>query len=176
MIDVAYGFENLRVYHARVYGSSGGLRDKFEFESIRMIDRQVGWAQNARAVFLTNDWVFNDKVIWRTTNGGQSWTQVLCVSPAETGNISAFFRDSKTAWVAITDESTNVTIVRTRDCGASWSRSQLRQSHIVQDSCLSFTGTDQGWLMLIPDHGMNSSPGDLYRTRDRGARWRLVNS
>ncbi|PYK61634.1 MAG: hypothetical protein DME21_08545, partial [Verrucomicrobia bacterium] len=35
---------------------------------------------------------------------------------------------------------------------------------------------DEGWLMLIPDRAMNSSPGDLYRTRDGGAHWRKVNS
>ncbi len=146
------------------------------FESIHMIDRQIGWAQNARAVFLTNDWVFNDKAIWRTTNGGQSWIQVLRASPAETGNISAFFHDSKRAWVAVADESTNVTVFRTSDGGVSWSRSQLSQSSAIEDSCLSFTGADQGWLMLIPDHGMNSSPGDLYRTSDGGAHWQRVNS
>src|SRR5580704_5349098 len=82
-----------------------------QFDSIHMIDRDVGWAQNASAVFGTNDWVFNDKAIWRTTNGGKSWTQVLCASPADTGNISAFFLDSKRAWVAVADESTNVTIL-----------------------------------------------------------------
>lgn len=146
------------------------------FDSIHMIGRQNGWAQNAQAVLLTNDWVFNDKAIWRTTNGGQFWAQVLTASPAETGNISAFFRDSKRAWVAVAAESTNVTIFRTSDGGVSWSRSQLRKSHNIQDSCLSFTGTDQGWLMLIPDHGMNSSPGDLYRTGDGGAHWLRVNS
>src|SRR5437667_11507349 len=65
-----------------------------EFDAIHMIDREIGWAQNAGAVFLTNDWVFRDKAIWRTTNGGQSWTQVLCASPATTGTVSAFFLGS----------------------------------------------------------------------------------
>ncbi len=147
-----------------------------EFDSIHMMDQQIGWAQNARAVLLTNDWIFIDKAIWRTTDGGKSWTQVLSASPAETGNISAFFRDSRTAWVAVTDESTNVAIYRTSNGGVSWSRSQLCQSQMIQDSCLSFVGTDQGWLMLIPDHGMNSSPGYLYRTGDGGAHWQRVNS
>src|SRR6059036_3452411 len=70
-----------------------------ELDSIHMIDRQIGWAQNAGAVFLTNDWVFRDKAIWRTTNGGQSWTQVLCASPAKTGTVSAFFLGSTKGWV-----------------------------------------------------------------------------
>src|SRR5438094_1064989 len=147
-----------------------------ELDSIHMIDRQIGWAQNAGAVFLTNDWVFRDKAIWRTTNGGKSWTQVLCASPATTGTVSAFFLDSTKGWLAAADDSTNVTIFRTKDGGKSWTRSQLRAPQIIHDSCLSFTRADQGWLMLIPDHGMNSSLGDLYRTRDGGAHWRKVNS
>ena len=147
-----------------------------EFDSIHMVDRQIGWAQNARALFLTNDWVFKDKAVWRTTNGGGSWSQVLCASPAETGNICTFFHDSRIAWVAAADESTNVTIFRTTDGGRSWNRSQLRAPGIIQDSCLSFSGAHQGWLMLIPDHGMNSSPGVLYRTGDGGVHWQKVNS
>jgi hypothetical protein len=63
-------------------------------QSIHMIDRETGWAQNARAVLSTNHWIFNDKDVWRTTNGGGSWSQVLDASPAETGNICAFFQDS----------------------------------------------------------------------------------
>src|SRR5947207_2799864 len=146
-----------------------------EFDSIHIIDRENGWAQNPGAVFLNGDWIFNDKAVWRTTNGGRSWTPVLCASPAKAGNVSAFFRDSNTAWIGVADESTNVTIFRTRDGGASWSRSYLRQSQIIQNSCLSFSGTGEGWLMLIPDHGMNSSPGLLYQTGDGGADWRKVN-
>jgi photosystem II stability/assembly factor-like uncharacterized protein len=147
-----------------------------QFDSIHMIDRENGWAQNARAVLETNDWIFNDKAIWKTTNGGKSWKQVLDASPAETGNVSAFYQDSKTAWVAVADESTNVTVLRTIDGGQSWTRSQLHQSWIIYNTCLSFCGKGQGWLMLIPDHTMNSSPGDLYRTSDGGADWQMVNS
>jgi len=147
-----------------------------EYDSVHMIDRVNGWAQNAWAVLATNDWIFNDKAVWRTTNGGESWNQVLDASPAETGNISAFFQDSKTAWVAVANESTNVTVLRTTDGGQSWTRSQLHQSWIIDNTWLSFCGKDQGWLMLSPDHGMNSSPGILYRTGNGGADWQLVNS
>jgi len=148
-----------------------------QFDSIHMIDREIGWAQNVSATFETNDWVFHDKAIWRTTNGGKSWSQVLRASPAKTGNVSAFFLDSKTGWVAVADdESTNVTILRSEDGGRTWSRSQIRETQFIQDSWMSFPRADQGWLMLIPDHGMNSSPGDLYRTSNGGADWKLVNS
>ena len=147
-----------------------------EFDSIHMIDRENGWARNAQALLITNTWIFSDKAVWKTTNGGKSWNLVLDASPADTGNISAFFKDSKTAWVAVADESTNVTVLRTTDGGQSWTRSLLRQGWTIYDTCLSFSSKDQGWLMLIPDHGMNSSPGILYRTGNGGVDWQLVNS
>lgn len=146
-----------------------------EFDSIRMIDRDNGWAQNAPVVWGTTDWVFNDQAIWRTTNGGKSWRQVLRAMPEKSGFVSAFFRDSKSAWVAAADDSTNAIFFRTTNGGTSWVRSELRQSYYIQNSCLSFCGADDGWVMLIPDHGMNSSPGDLYRTGDGGANWRKIN-
>jgi photosystem II stability/assembly factor-like uncharacterized protein len=147
-----------------------------QFDSIHMIDRENGWARNARAVLITNTWIFNEKAVWKTTNGGKSWNPVLDASPADTGNISAFYQDSKTAWVAVADESTNVIVFRTTDGGRSWIRSLLSQDWTIFDTCLSFSSKDQGWLMLIPDHGMNSSPGILYRTGNGGADWQLVNS
>ncbi len=150
-----------------------------EFDSTHMVDRNNGWAQNHSPVGRTNDWVSTDTGICKTTDGGKSWKQVLCARPANLqGNVSAFFRGSKMAWVAAIDDSpsTNVILFRTTDGGGSWTRSRLSQSEYIQDSCLSFAGAEDGWLMLIPDHGMNSSPGALYRTSDRGAHWRLVNS
>ncbi len=151
---------------------------ELEFGAIHMIDRKNGWAENLSPVWSTNDWVSRDKAIWKTADGGQSWDQVLCASPANLwGNISAFFQNSKKAWVAVTAvESTNVTVFRTMDGGRTWTKDQVRHPGAVQDSSIWFCGAEDGWLMLIPDHGMNSSPGALYRTSDRGAHWRLVNS
>src|SRR2546425_10139552 len=101
-----------------------------ELDSIHMIDRESGWAQNVRMVFRTNDWVPNARAIFRTRNGGESWENV---SPAGLGDsVASFFRDSVTAWIAtVFDEGTNVTILRTRDGGRSWIRSALHQSHPV---------------------------------------------
>jgi photosystem II stability/assembly factor-like uncharacterized protein len=72
-----------------------------------------------------------------------------------------------------------VTILRTADGGKSWTHADLCQPQYIQyiqDCFMSFPDTDKGWLMLIPDHGMNSMPGDLYQTDDGGANWQLINS
>jgi photosystem II stability/assembly factor-like uncharacterized protein len=149
-----------------------------EFKSIHMIDRENGWGQNATTIFKTNDWAFEENAILKTTNGGQSWKSVLCASPDD--DVASFFYDTNTAWVAaVFDESSNVTILCTTDGGKSWTHADLCQPQSIQyiQGCfLSFPDTDNGWLMLIPDHGMNSMPGDLFRTDDGGANWQLVKS
>jgi len=154
------------------------LGDFYHGNPLHMIDRENGWAQTMLRVFKTNDWVFNDNAILRTTNAGKTWTRTLCAD--ENDEMSAFYYDANTAWVAaVFDESSNVTILRTADGGNSWTHADLCQPQYIQyiqDCFLSFPDTDKGWLMLIPDHGMNSMPGDLYRTDDGGANWQLINS
>lgn len=41
---------------------------------------------------------------------------------------------------------------------------------------IAFTDAQHGWLMIEPDHGMNSSPGQLFATTDGGASWFQVAS
>ncbi len=144
-------------------------------QSIHMVDSENGWAQEAGAILRSNTWEFGNNAIMSTTNGGLSWNCVLRTSPKD--KLAPFFYDSETAWVAdVFDEATNMTLFRTRAGGRSWLRSELHQSYNIMDACLAFPDKDVGWLMLIPDHGMNSSPGDLYRTDDSGAHWQQVNS
>jgi photosystem II stability/assembly factor-like uncharacterized protein len=149
-----------------------------ELDSIRMVDRKNGWAQTAPVVFRANDWQFDGTAILRTTDGGKSWKSVLSAGPND--KLTSCFYDSKTAWITAVfnyDETTNrVAIFRTRNGGRSWISTELPQPHPIMDLCLSFPDTHAGWLMLIPDHGMNSSPGYLYRTDDGGVNWRQVNS
>jgi photosystem II stability/assembly factor-like uncharacterized protein len=52
----------------------------------------------------------------------------------------------------------------------------LTGPYTVQDSELSFPAANQGWILLIPDHGMNSMPGYLYGSDEYGGNWQLVNS
>ncbi|MGA2555838.1 MAG: hypothetical protein ABSG04_06135 [Verrucomicrobiota bacterium] len=149
-----------------------------EFDSIGMMDRKNGWALNARAVIRSIDWVFGDKAILKTADGGRSWKSVL--SAGRNDMMAPFFYDSRRAWVVTVfdyEQITNtVAIFRTSDGGRSWNRAELRQSQPIMDASLAFTDAHTGWLMLIPAHGMNSSPGYLYRTDDGGANWRKVNS
>lgn len=129
----------------------------------RMVDRNNGWARSTHAIL-------------KTTDGGNSWRTVLTVESEEP--MGSCFYDSKTAWAVtgIVDNATNATVYRTSDGGRSWAGTGVHLSAPIMSCFLSFPEVDKGWFMLIPDHGMNSSPGELYRTDDAGQNWRKVNS
>ena len=144
--------------------------------TIHMMDRKNGWAQNVTTLLLTNkNWVFEQNAILRTTNGGTSWKAVLCASPRH--SLTLFAYDKDTAWVTSDyDESGNVFVLRTIDGGRSWGCTELAGSDPVQDCELSFPTVNQGWILLMPDHGMNSMPGYLYTSAEYGLDWGTVNS
>lgn len=159
-----------------VFGNPDDYGDAFQREPPHMMDRQNGWAQTATSIYTNNDWMFNDNAILRTTDGGRTWKRVLCAD--KDVNMFVYFYDADTAWVASTfDDDTNITILKTMDGGQTWNRFQFSQSSPYVTECyLSFVSMDKGWLMVIPDHGMNSSPGYLYQTDNGGETWQPVNS
>ena len=138
-----------------------------------MTDRQNGWAENVATLFETNDWIFEQHAILRTTNGGASWKAVLYASPHDS---IASFIDDDTAWVAaVYDESTNVSVLQTSDGGQSWGRLELAVPYAVEACELSVPTPYQARLLLMPDHGMNSMPGYLYGFSEE-AEWQQINS
>ncbi len=148
-----------------------------DLQSIHMIDRKNGWALTGSRRVSADNWRLHNDILLRTTDGGKSWKTVL----ATTGSwqhLAPCFYDSKTAWAAAYDEeaTTNLAMFRTTDGGRTWKQSPLSQPHILMNCSLSFPSTDKGWLMVIPDHGMNFDPGDLYETTNGGASWQLINS
>lgn len=143
-------------------------------DPLHMMDRKNGWTQ-------TVGWTQNASAVFRTTNGGKSWRRVLtAATPGE--ELDSYFHDARTAWVArIPENHTNVTFCQTTNGGNSWGQAAFNQdpayaSSDVGDCIFSFPGENHGWLMLIPERAMNSAPGDLYETDNRGESWRHVNS
>ncbi len=145
----------------------------FQINEIHMLDRQNGWAQNVDPIFKTNDWVFDEKVILKTTNGGRSWKIVL--HPGMDDNIGSDFLDVDTAWVAVANDTTNMIIFRTTDGGESWKSATLSHIDYLDWGFLSFPDRNRGWVLAMPDHGMNSMPGYLYGTKDGGVTWQPIN-
>jgi hypothetical protein len=146
----------------------------------------------------SNDWIFEQNAILRTTNGGAAWKAVLVASPKES---LASFYNGDFAWItAVYDESTNVSILKTIDGGKSWGNRELSVPYPVEDCEMSVPPEsreqsslaernietipasipvpDQEMLLLIPDHGMSSMPGYLYSSDEYeyGDTWELINS
>ena len=128
-----------------------------------MVDRNEGWARGTNAIL-------------KTVDGGNSWQKVLDTKQRQP--MGALFYDAKTAWavVGVIDDATNATVFHTTDGGRSWSSAEVSESGPIMACFVSFPDKKNGWLMLIPDHGMNSMPGELFRTEDAGKTWRHVNS
>jgi len=140
------------------------LRNGSSDQSIfRMFDHHTGWARGTNGVL-------------RTTDGGSSWQTVLRAAPREP--LGCFFYDANTAWVAvgIMDDATNATIFRTRDAGKTWQHAEISETSPILECLFSFPSRTNGWLMVVPDHAMNSEPGILYHSTDSGQTWQMVNS
>lgn len=137
--------------------------------SIHMIDRTTGWALGFGRVF-------------RTVDGGDRWVEV---TPEEVRDaerrayhgMAGEFLDGDAAWLAlITDEEPRLTVLHTGDGGRTWYAVRVENTapgHIYGAS-LDFIDRQQGWLMIEPEHGMSSCPGELYRTVDGGKHWSLA--
>jgi photosystem II stability/assembly factor-like uncharacterized protein len=147
-----------------------------------MIDAHHGWAIG------TKD---GHGVVLRTTDGGGTWADVTPAQvalgpescPGCPGRSSADFLNADVAWVALShpDGSKNewiMTVFKTTNGGATWTGSTVRSVFNNGDDLfapyLGFINANDGWLMVHPDHGMNSNPGELMSTSDGGASWREV--
>ncbi len=133
--------------------------------SLHMVDDRVGWATATGPLLL------------HTTDGGRHWADVT--PPGSGGVFSPVFLDAKRAWAATSREGNPVvTLCRTADGGRTWQTNTFAQafSSTVMGLDLAAADLTSGWLVVIPLHGMNSSPAALFRTGDGGAHWTQVAS
>jgi len=132
--------------------------------SLHMVDERNGWA-------LAN-WA-----LLHTTDGGRQWADV---TPPDSGGVfSPVFLDANRAWAAFSRQGNPVvTLCHTADGGRTWETNTFAQtfSSTVMGLDLDAADLTSGWLVVIPLHGMNSSPAALFRTGDGGAHWTQVAS
>ncbi|MFZ5597583.1 MAG: WD40/YVTN/BNR-like repeat-containing protein [Bacillota bacterium] len=134
-------------------------------KSIQMVDENTGWAMDGRSLL-------------RTSDGGRNWADV---TPPGAGKavrgLELEFLDASTAWVAVSSDSKpQLTIFRTADSGRNWSGTvvEKKSGGNLYGAYLDFIDAKHGWLMIEPEHGMSSRPGELYQTGDGGDHWSLV--
>ncbi len=153
--------------------------------TIRMVDAQNGWA--IRYGETSGN-------LLRTTDGGRTWTDVT--PPGGSGDLGfgALLQPLGPAglWVATGGTAGNgvassVTIYRTTDGGANWQSTRVTTRYTngapVHPVSWSFTPgagdpmpmtVTRVWLMVSPEHTMNSEPGELLVTSDSGQTWSEV--
>jgi photosystem II stability/assembly factor-like uncharacterized protein len=137
--------------------------------TIHMIDAQVGWGQNGRAVV-------------RTANGGRSWIDVTPgafrhagIAGGPAGMPGAFFLNANDAWLAVTSGqdlyNARITVYRTTDGGRHWQAATVPATGLATPS---FANGRDGWLFVSKGPGAGQNPYILLRTVDGGAHWRVV--
>ena len=141
-------------------------REPFAPSSIKMITGTAGWALNGYHLIRTRD-------------GGNQWEDITLPGKiANPRDIITEFLDDNTAWLATSAEKgSGVTVFRTGDGGRSWMSASVPAESTGSELILlslNFIDSEHGWLMVQPEHGMNSSPGQLFATTDGGAAWSQI--
>jgi len=142
-----------------------------------MFDANMGWA-------IGGPIHIGDHVL-RTSDGGQTWTDVTPPEPASPPETPAraigYFLDEQTAWVAYSyfngGEASGV-VWRTTDGGQTWQASALVNWADAGDyfdpTDMQFLDGQNGFLLVHLGVGLSHDYVSLYRTRDGGANWERV--
>lgn len=133
--------------------------------SIWMVDENTGWAMDGRRLL-------------RTSDGGRNWADVTPPGVAKDARgLELEFLDASTAWLAVSSDSQpQLRVFRTTDGGRNWSGTAVEKKSggNLYGAYVDFIDAKYGLLMIEPEHGMSSRPGELYQTDDGGANWSLV--
>lgn len=138
-------------------------------ESFKAVTVQ-GISRAAEPFFVTRDigWMTNYRFLYRTIDGGGSWTKVDL--PGEIFVRSLFFSDVQNGWIG----GLKGEIYRTTDGGQSWRKHQTALDYRIHQ--LVFVDGLHGWAnayVYDPTSGRRSA---LLRTTDGGENWELLSN
>lgn len=127
-------------------------------QGIRMIDELNGWVVTAQGLF-------------RTTDGGATWSDVTPPGAANVIQGNWFFLDAATGWF-LTPEGSKGTLYSTEDGGRRWAKEEVpfNMGHIY---FALVKGQRYGWVLKDYGPASGNHPVDVYMA-DSGRAWTLV--
>ena len=118
--------------------------------------------------------------LWTTTDGGIRWTRdrvpgVPASTPPAVGFQSA--RVGWVAWVTPAPRGNTLTVLRTMDGGAQWTRISQRVPSVVDYvGQITFASPRDGWIHTFSGGSMGGSIPSIFHTTNGGHSWTLVSS
>ena len=123
--------------------------------------------------------------LWRTENGGASFTPLFDHMPTITiGDVAVDWRDPEgdgpTVWVGTGEANSSRSsyagtgVYRSTDGGSTWEHRGLAETHHVGRVALHPTDPDVAWVAAVGHLYSPNPERGLYRTDDGGATWEHV--
>jgi photosystem II stability/assembly factor-like uncharacterized protein len=134
----------------------GGIVQSPNIRQIDMIDTSYGWA-------------LGDTYLMRTTDGGETWTNVTPKGITLSGiGANGFFFNYNSAWLLTNIANNGLgTLYRTTDGGKTWVAYDVPFS----GGQMQFIGTNTGFVMVSLGAGMSKQAIAVYMTTNGGANW-----
>lgn len=140
---------------------------------ITFIDAQHGWAVGIKATGADPDHPEHAGVVYRTTDGGQTWQEFYSPGPNITLN-GVEWIDSNHGWVVGFPNLSNMTggfVFHTADGGQTWQR-QTPGDFFSPLWDVQFIDANRGYVVGFNYIGAWGPP--VYRTLDGGATWQAI--
>ncbi|QSO46326.1 WD40/YVTN/BNR-like repeat-containing protein [Alicyclobacillus mengziensis] len=139
-----------------------------------MINSKVGWG----VVYSTKG-----ATVVRTADGGKSWFDVSPRGTRIDTPDGVDFINEETAWMTIQPVSqsthafkTYLMLYHTNNGGQTWSSMKVLGNNQppIQETEISIVNPSTIYIDIVPEHGMNSMPGQLTVSDNGGTSWRTV--
>lgn len=152
------------------------VTDPISLSGISMETKDIGWATS---------WRDSGLMLYRTSSGGKTWSDISPSFLKGNQGINFQFIDANTAWIAVPNQgdgkqkNSSIELYRTTDGGHRWEKiSNLPMDFVIPIQSIQIDMIDQtsGFIMTQPEHGMNSEPGELFKTQNGGKTWEAVAS
>lgn len=126
-------------------------------------------------------WAVSNRIVYRTTDGGHNWTDVMPCGIPTRHALASFFLSANDAWLAVMGTNApkfdiatpaGVTVFRTTNGGRTWQASRVPvQGSVEPFNRLTFANARDGWLWLNEGVAAGNAYYALLRTVDGGQHW-----